>query len=90
MQTIPTQDFWEKEPMPSVRITLKIDLKKWADPGKIWKLLRQIERDLQTTMFTQVDEALLVAECHVIRLDLAYWEPYAKTMDVYYAKEWKL
>lgn len=90
MQTTPVPDSWEKEPMPSVRITLKIDLRKWADPGKIWKLLRQIERDLQTTMFTQIDEALMVAECHVMRLDLDYWEPYAKTMDVYYAKEWKL
>jgi hypothetical protein len=90
MQIIPARDSSVKEPLPSVRITMKIDLRKWADPGKVWKLLRQIERDMNTTMFTQIDEALMVAECHVMRLDLTYWEPYAKTMDVYYTQEWKL
>ena len=63
-----------KEQIPSNLITVKLELRKWADDLKIYNLCRDIETKLRTPVFTNRNDSLYIIQVHAKNVDVAYWK----------------
>jgi len=63
-----------KEMVPLNLITVKLELKKWADDLKIYNLCRDIEKKLRAPVFTNRNDSLYIIQLHTKTVDVAYWK----------------
>jgi hypothetical protein len=63
-----------KEMIPSSLITVKLELKKWADDLKIYNLCREIEKSQRAPVFTNRNDSLYIIQIHSKTIDEAFWK----------------
>jgi hypothetical protein len=63
-----------KEQIPSNLITVKLELRKWADDLKIYNLCREIENKMRVPVFTNRNDSLYIIQLHSKDIDVAYWK----------------
>ena len=74
MPTVRLLNSLGKEQIPSNLITVKLELRKWADDLKIYNLCREIEAKLRTPVFTNRNDSLYIIQLHSKTVDVAYWK----------------
>ena len=74
MPTVRLLNSLGREQIPLNLITVKLELRKWADDLKIYNLCREIETKLRTPVFTNRNDSLYIIQLHSKTVDVAYWK----------------
>jgi hypothetical protein len=66
-----------REQIPLKLITVQLELKKWVDNLKIYKLTRAIETEFRTPVFTNGNDTLYNIQLHTNDLQNQFWQDLA-------------
>lgn len=67
-----------KEQIPLKLITVQLELKKWADDLKIYKLCRAIEIEFKTPSFTNRNDNMYLIQIHTNDVTNQFWQDLAE------------
>ena len=74
-----------KEQIPLKLITVQLELKKWADDLKIYKLCRAIETEFKTVTFTNRNDNMYLIQIHTNDITNQFWQDLSEQagVDIY-------